>query len=163
MPMAAASQVKPGIKGSLLRNTGTFGSPTWTAVALVRDVTPRRQWDMGEAHSRESLAKLWAKTMIDVGAQAVVRADPANAGYQALYDASNSSTTLIDILILDGPMTQEGAAGVRFHANVNSTGAPQEANGIIYETFDLIPGFSTEGYPSSADVGASSALTFTAF
>lgn len=161
--MAATSQVKPGIDGALYYNAGSYGSPSWTEITLVRDVTPRRQWDMGEAFSRETKAKLMAKTMIDVGASAVVRADPADTGYQTLYDASNSSSTLVDVLILDGPITQEGAGGVRFHANVNSTGQPQEANGIIYETFDLVPGWSSEGYPSSAAVGAASSVTFAAY
>lgn len=161
--MAAAAGVKPGIDGALYRNTGTYGSPTWTEVTLVKDVTPRRQWDMQEAGSRETKAKLMAKTRIDVGAQAVVRTDCANAGYQALYDASNSSSSLLDMLILDGPLTQEGAAGVRGHFNVNSTGAPQEADGIIYETFDLAPGWSSEGYPSAIDVGSGSAITAVAY
>lgn len=161
--MAAAAGVKVGIKGQMLRNTGTYGSPTWTAIALVRDVTPVRAWDMADASSRETRAKLYAKTMIDVGATAVVRADDVNTGYQALYDASNSPTSVVDLLILDGPLTTEGSAGVRAEFLVSETGAPQEAGGVIYSTFDLKPAWTSNGYPSSIDVGASSALTATAF
>lgn len=161
--MAAAAGVKVGIKGALMRNTGTYGSPTWAAVALVRDVTPVRAWDTADASARESRAKLYAKTMIEVGATAVVRADDVNTGYQALYDASNSPSSVVDLLIIDGPLTTEGSAGVRAEFLVSETGAPQEAGGVIYATFDLKPAWTSNGYPSSVDVGSTSALTLTAF
>lgn len=161
--MAAAAGAKVGIKGQTLRNTGTYGSPTWAAIALIRDVTTMRAWDTADASARESRAKLYAKTMVDVGATLTVRADDVNTGYQALYDASNSPSSVVDLLILDGPLATEGSAGVRGEFLVSETGAPQEAGGVIYSTFDFKPKWTSNGYPSSVDVGATSALTLTAF
>lgn len=161
--MAAASAVKPGIDGAVYRNSGTYGSPTWAEITLIRDVSPSFPWDMADASSRTHKAKLYAKTMIDIGAQLVVRADDADAGYQALFDAAMSSTTLMDMLVLDGPITTEGSMGVRCHFNVNESGQSQGAGDVIYTTFDLKPGYHTDGDPKKIEVGATSTLTATAF
>lgn len=161
--MAAVAGVKVGIEGAVYRNTGTYGSPTWTEVTLVRDVDPKFPWDMGDASSRETRAKLYAKTMIDIAVSLTVRADDANTGYQALFDAAMSPTTVLDMLVLDGPLTAEGSMGVRSHFNASETGQSQGASDVIYTTFELKPGWSSEGYPSKIEVGSASALTATAF
>jgi len=161
-PCVATSAVKPGVGGRLYRNTGNYGTPAWTAVNLVKDVTPGIPWDMVEAGSRETRAKLYAKTRADLGAQVVCRADDADAGFNALADAAVSPTSLPDILILDSAITTEGARGFRFHANVNLTSQPQEIDNVIYNTFDLKPGWSSEGVPKTVVMGASSTPTFTA-
>ena len=116
---------------------------------------------MGDASSRQTKAKLYKKTQIDVGAQVVARADDADAGYQFLYD-NHWLDVPQDVLVLDGPLTEEGAAGVRFHANVSFAGVSQGAGDVQYGTFDLKPAYSALGVPKVVDVGASSSLTFTA-
>lgn len=161
--MAATSAVKTGIAARAYRNTGTYGSPTWTALNLIKDARSPKPWDMVEAGSRETRAKLVAKTRIDLSPQLVVRADDADAGYAALVAAAISPTTLVDMMILDGPVTTEGVRGVRAEWHVSQTEQPQEADGVIYDTFDLKPGWSSNGYPSSVAVGTASACTFTAF
>lgn len=162
LPTAAAG-VKAGIAAKAYRNTGTYGSPTWTAADLVRDVQPAFPWDMVDASSRATRAKLYGKTQIDLAIQLVVRADDADTAYQAFVDAAFSPTTLIDMMILDGPVTAEGARGVRAHFNFSLSGQPQDAGSIVYSTFDIKPGYSTDGVPKSVSMGAASAPTFTSF
>lgn len=161
--MAAASAVKPAIEGVVLRNTGTYGSPTWTEIELVRDVNPAMPWDMGDASSRATRAKLYNKTQIDIPYSIVVRADDADTGYVALFDASVSPTTVIDMMILDGPISTEGAMGIRCHFLVNFASQTGGAADNCYTTFDLKPGYSSAGVPKSVKMGASSVPSFTAF
>lgn len=161
--MAATSAVKPGVNARVYRNTGTYGSPTWTAVNLTKDGNVSAPWDMVEAGARETKAKLYGKTRIDIQIGLTVRADDLDAGYNALADAAMSQTTVMDMLILDGPITVEGARGFRAHFLVNESSQPQEIDGIIYDSFDLKPAWSSEGYPSKVVMGASSSPTFTAF
>ena len=66
------------------------------------------------------------------------------------------------MLFLDAAITVEGARGFRAHWNVNLTGQPQEIDGSIYDSFDLKPGWSSDGYPKTVVMGASSTPTFTA-
>lgn len=160
--MAAASAPKAGIDGAVYRNTGTYGSPTWTEITNVRDVSPAFPWDMGDASSRATPVKLYRKTQTDWSTQVVVRTDDADAGYQALYDSAMGAGLPIELMVLNGPVTEEGAAGVRAHWNVSLAGTAQGAGDVQYDTYDLKPGFHTDGVPKVVDVGTASALTYTA-
>lgn len=159
----ATSAVKAGIACKAYRNTGTYGSPTWTAADIVRDAQPAFPWDLVDASARATRAKLYGKTQIDLGFQLVCRADDADTAYGLFVDASFSPTTVIDMMLLDGPISTEGVRGVRAHWLFNLTGQPQGAGDNVYSTFDIKPGYSTEGYPKSVVMGASSTPTFTAF
>lgn len=161
---AATAGAKVAIAGVVYRNTGTYGSPTWTACPLIRDVTPNFPWDMVDASVRGSRAKLYAKTQIDLGAQVVMRADDADTDYNAWVDAAVSPTGKLDLLILDGPITAEGARGVRAEFVVGMSTQAQAIGDVVYSTFDLKPGVGTTitNYPATVKMGAASAPTFTA-
>lgn len=163
--MAASSAVKPGINAAVYRNSGSYASPTWTEVTLIRDVTINGPWNLADASIRATKAVLQAKTQIALTGQIVIRADDADAGYQALWDASCLSTSsgLLDLLILDGDIATEGAMGFRAHWNINFSSQDQGAGNVVYTTFDIAPGWSSDGYPSKCEMGAASSPTFTAF
>lgn len=161
--MAETSAVQIGPDCSVYRNAGTYGTPTWTEIALVRNVTIGAPWTMSDASIRGTRAILEAKTQPKVGGSIECRADPADAGYQALFDGAMAvSGSAPDLLILDGPVTQEGVKGLRLHANLNFN-QNQEIGGVVYTSFDVSAAWHASGYPSYAEVGASSAVTFTAF
>lgn len=159
--MAESSAVQLGIDGEVYRNAGTFGSPTWTAVSLVRNVSSGMVWNMADASIRATAAVLQAKTQVAISGSIEVRADPADAGYQVLFDASRGRTPA-DLMILDGPITQEGCKGVRGHMNLNFE-QDQNINDVIYTRFAFSPAWHADGYPSYVEMGASSAPTFTQF
>jgi hypothetical protein len=160
---AASSAVKPGIQAKVYRNTGSYGTPTWTVANLVRDAQPAFPWDMVDASARATRAKLSGKTQIDLSVQIVCRADDADTAYQAFVDAAFSPTTVVDMMILDGPISTEGVRGVRAHWLFSLSGQPQGAGDNVYSTFDLKPGFSSDGVPASVTMGASSTPSFVSF
>lgn len=159
--MAASSAVKRGIDAGAYRNTGTYGSPTWTEMTLVRDVQQAMPWDMGDASSRASRAKLYEKTQIDLAPQITMRADDADAAYVAMYAAAFSPTTKLDLMILDGDIATEGAMGLRAQWNINFTSQGQAAGDIVYTNFDCKPAWTSDGVPKIVIMGASSAPAFT--
>lgn len=159
--MAATAAVMPGVGSRSYYNTGTYGTPTWTAVGLVKDDPETSPWDMVEAGSKATKAKLYAKARRDIGFQLVIRADPADTAYNAIADAAETQTTLVDMMILDGPVTQEGCRGQRAEFHVNPVSKPKEIDGVVYVTFDLKPGWSSNGYPKSVKMGSGSTPTFT--
>jgi len=158
--MAATSAVKQAIKAVVYRNTGTYGSPTWTAITAVKDASSATPWDLTDASTRATRVKLYAPTQIDFAATLTVRCDDADTGYNALADASISGTAQ-DLLILDGPIATEGVRGVRAHFHVSATGQDQAIGNVLYTNFDLKPGFSTDGTPKAIVTGSGSALTAT--
>ncbi len=165
--MAAASSVKLGIKAVLYRNTAVstpYASPTWTAMPIVKDVQAGTPWDMADASTRGSRAKIYHPTQIDYSFSAVARCDDADAGYQALLAAAQEGST-IEMLVMDGPTSVEGSQGVRAHFHVSLTGQPQGIGDVLYANFDFKPGFGTDDsgaivYPKYAVAGASSAITY---
>lgn len=157
------SAVKAGIAARVYVNSGTYESPTWVAANLVRDAQPSLPWDFADASSRQTRAKLYGKTQVDLAVQLVCRADDADTIFQEFVDAAVSPTEVLDMLILDGPLTAEGARGFRAHWLFSLSGAPQGAGDNIYNTFDLKPGYSSEGVPQAVVMGASSTPTFAAF
>lgn len=156
--MAAEDTAKVGINGAVYRNTGTEGAPTWVEVKRVRSVSPSFPWDMVLVDSRETRAKQYATTQIDPMAQIEVRASDADAGYLAILDAAETGEE-IDLLILNGKLTNEGAHGMRASWLVSCTGETQGAGDAVYDTFDCKPGVAF--IPRAVVVGAAEAITET--
>lgn len=159
--MAATDGVRVGIACKIYRNTGSYGTPTWTEIGHARDVDVAAPWEFADASIRATRVKLYAATQVDFAPSVVVRKNDADAGYQALRAAADEATAM-DLLILDGAVTNEGARGFRAHFTPSLTGAPQTINAVVYDTFELKPAYSTDGYPQYAVVGASSNVTFSA-
>lgn len=160
--MSATAGVKTGVASRLYYNTGTYASPTWTNVALVKDVSPSLPWEKAEAGSRESRAKMYVKTRADLSIDVTMRSDNANTPYNAFRTAACAPGTVVDVLCLDGALADEGAHGYRGEFLVECTAAPQEIDGSIYDTFHLIPTWTSNGYPSTVVMGAASSPTITA-
>jgi hypothetical protein len=161
--MAATSAVQTGIDGELYRNTASWATPTWVAIGLVKNLNYSRKWNRADASARQTKAILQAKTQIGITGSMDVRADPADVGYAALYDAAQlDSASAPDLLVLDGPITQEGARGFRAHLNLDD-GQDQNIDGVIYTKFDFDPAWNIGGYPAKAVVTAPSTVTFTQY
>jgi hypothetical protein len=161
--MAAVSAIKPAIKAVIYRNTASstpYASPTWTALTLVRDVNAARPWDFGDASIRATRVKLYHPTQMDFAFSMTMRCDDLDTGYLAI-DAAAVSGAVLDLLILDGALTVEGSRGVRAHFHVSDTGQDQAIGNILYKTYELKAGFSSDGVPKAISVGASSAITAT--
>lgn len=160
--MAEVASFKTGIGCGLYRNTGSYATPTWTVQTEVQSVTPSSPWDWVEASSRASAAKLYGKSLVDIGYQVMMRADDLATDWEAFMAAHWSRTTVMDLLILNGLISVEGVRGVRAEFFCSLDTEPQEIAGSIISTFTLKPTMSTNGYPKSVIMGASSTPSFSA-
>lgn len=97
----------------LYRNTGTYGSPTWTEIATARDVTSTLEKAEIDASVRggngwkQSVAGLKEMTI-----EAEILFDTTDAGFTALQSAFFGNTT-VDVLALSGPVATPGNQGPR--------------------------------------------------
>jgi hypothetical protein len=157
--MAATAGAHVGVKAKIYRNTGTYGSPTWVAMDLVKDVSVGMPWDMVDASVRGSRVKLYAPTQTDFSINMSMRIDYADTAYLAIRAASVSATAQ-DLLVLDGAVTEEGAQGFRADFHVSLTAQDQAIGNVLYDSFDLKPGVATN-YPKAIVMGAASAITAT--
>lgn len=160
--MAEAAAIQPAVDAGFYYNAATYGTPTWTEITIIRDVPDAGQkWDFADASARASRAKLFGKTLVDLSGTVSARADPADAGYQKLFDAAVTRTPL-DVMILDGDVATEGVKGKRLHIGC-SIGQDQSISNVIYTDFEYKPMYHSDGYPKYVEMGAASTPTFTAY
>ena len=162
-PKAASSAPMPGATAGGYRNTGTAGSPTWAEMTSINSVAGfGDDWEFGDASTRATRAKLYDKTQVELGGTIRMLANPAATDYVAMLAASQSPSTVIDLMILHGKVTVEGAPGVRAGYKVKRIGN-QEINGIIFDEFECKPHMSGASPVSPATVvmGSGSSPTLT--
>ena len=95
------------------RNTGTYGSPTWSAVGAVKDVnltSAATKWD----GSRRAVAyKQYVPTLKDLGVTFNLVYQPADAGAgEAIRDA-HFAGTIIDMAFASGAIATSGTEYMR--------------------------------------------------
>lgn len=126
-----------GINCKVYRNTGSYGTPTWTAVDAFRDVTLRYSWDEVEAPSRASKIKSVLKALGDYHATGEIKCSYTDAGYLAITAALNSQTSNIDLLILNGTSSTNGAEGVRLDALITTGDEDQGIGNALYRSVTM--------------------------
>lgn len=149
---------KLGIKSVLYRNTGTHGSPTWTAVTAIADLQQETTWDTADASSRASRIKKNAKTMLGLSWSGRLKKKPGDAGYEALMNALVSDEVL-DLLILDGPATEVNSRGWRCDCQVTAANEDQAMANALYEDITITP-CDSDNEPKAAKVGAGPAVQY---
>lgn len=149
-----------GRDAKLYVNTASFGSPTWSAIDNVSDLTLTAEWDEAEASTRESKMKLKVKTLAGVEVSGKLKFDLTDTNTGTLLDAMVADT-VIDVLVLNGTSATNGARGFRFECQVHAANEDQGLGAVVFEDFKLKPVPSANA-KQSAKV-ASGAPVFTAF
>ncbi len=151
---------KIGILARAYRNTGSYNSPAWTAMNGFSDLSVNPAWDKADASTRESRVKGGLKTMVDIAITGKYRVSNTDGNYLALFGAANDDTVL-DLLILNGPLDQEGVRGYRMDAQVYSANEDQGLGVALYDEFSFSP-YIFDNPPKLAVVGSGGAITYTA-
>jgi hypothetical protein len=152
---------KLGINAKLYRNTGTYGTPVLTEVALVSDGTLNMTWDEAEADARESRVHQVVKTMLGLDFTFRLKKKPLDANYEALMNLFLNDGSE-DMWFLDGPENVEGTRGVRFDAQILSATEDQAMGNALYEDMIAKPLIGTNPV-LAVKVGAAGVKTFSPF
>jgi hypothetical protein len=127
-----------GINAKLYRNSGTYGSPTWTPIDNVGDLSVNPPWEEGDATTRGSRVKLSQKTVMALEVTGKIRADLTDTEYLAMADAGNQDT-VNDYLVLSATSATNGARGFRFDGQVHVSAQDQNLGSVIFDDFTLKP------------------------
>ena len=109
-----------GMNAKLYYNTGTYGSPTWTEISNVRDVTlslERGDSDIttrGGGGWRQSVA-----TIADGSVDFQMVWDNTDTAFAAIKTAFIEATT-VEFLVLDGSSSTTGNQGLRAEMAITS-------------------------------------------
>ncbi len=125
-------QIPMGVNSVMLRNTGTYASPTWSACTSVRNLKYDRDFGKVEVGARKHGAnKVYKKSRTDftLDFDLLITHDDASSGdlpadVDAILTAAAAGSS-IDILILDGPIATDGNRGHRAHMLFEKTSEDQ--------------------------------------
>lgn len=146
------------INAVMYRNTGTWGSPTWTACPEFENVNIQPRYQEGPSNSRDSLFEMTSVTLAGVTITARLKVKPGNTNYEALMDAFALATT-VDLLILDASNTTVGARGFRGECHLVAAGDDQGITNRLYRDLEIKPA-DTDNAPKWAKVAAGPALQY---
>lgn len=152
--------VKKGYLAKMYRDTGTFGSPTWNEVDVVKDIAYTYVKESLEASTRASgKVKEYEPGRGDFTITGKIRSDEDSADFVA-FETAFLADSLLDIMILDGGSTVNGSRGYRMEFKLHKLDEDQAEDGILYREFELKPCISSNAKQSV--LVASGAPAFTA-
>lgn len=128
-----------GRNAKLYLNTGSYGSPTWSEVANISDLTLNRAWDEADVNTRESAMKMGLKTLLDAAVTGKMKFTIGDTNTTTIMDALNSPTTALDIMALNGPSTTTGMYGVRYPCQVTQGNEDQGLGVALFEDLKFMP------------------------
>lgn len=128
-----------GIDCKVYYNTGTYGSPTWAEWSCVRDTTFNLTFDevdatcRGGGGYRQSAITL---SSIEVTGNAIK--EKSDASFVAI-EAAAVAKTVLDVLVMDGPVDDDDSDGWRMDAQIFSWTENQPYEDIVTVDFTLKP------------------------
>lgn len=135
--------IKLGRNCSINRNTGTYGSPVWSAVNYVKDATLTETKTEADASVRNSGYALTVGTMLEASVDFEIVEDTSDAAWTALNSSYRNSTG-IDMAILNGPATS-GNKGVRAYFEVVKFDRSEGLTDIVKRAVTIKPTWPTDG------------------
>lgn len=125
------------------RNTGTYGSPTWSAVTAMRDVNLSSEATKVDVSRRAIGNKQYAPAQLDIGVEANLVWKPADAGAcEAIRDAHFNKTS-IDMAFASGAIATTGTEYLRAEWGVFKFARGEELEGAMMVDISLAPFSST--------------------
>ena len=151
----ANAAAKIGFKCKVYVNTGTYGSPTWAAVAAVNEWTWTIEANSADASDRYSFTDYMVKTGLKISFNGTVRVGGENAEkfLDELYTCD-----VLDVMVLDGTSATNGSKGIRCDVQVHGGTQSQNRGDALYHQITLIP--TPSANPVKAVLVATGAPTF---
>ena len=139
---------KLGQNAKLYRNTGTFASPTWTEISNVKDLDLSLEKDKSEVTTRGGGGwKLTVATLKDAKIEFEMIWDTADAAFTAIRN-SFLNDTVVEFLVLDGPVGTSGNQGLRAECMVASFTRSEKLTEALMVKVSTQPTYSTNGPPT---------------
>ena len=147
--MALPESPVDGQSCGLYYNTGTHAKPSWTEIALARNVNFTMSRSETDQSSRSSAWKKSGASLIDMEItftyNYVVGTDAVFDVLQAAFVAG----TVQEYIVLDYDVTETGAQGPRAYCKITGMNVTQELEGSVEFEFTLKPSYFVE---ASAEV-----------
>lgn len=142
--------IKMGFACKLFRNTGTYASPVWAEVKIVKDVQLNLEDEEADATTRAAGGWQEAEPSIRKGGlEFQMPWDPADTNLTAIRDAYLNRTS-IDLAALDGPASGSNSQGLRALQKVFKFSRGEPLNGVATIDVSIKPCYEVTNPPTWA-------------
>ena len=148
--MPATEYVKIGIKAALYRNTAAWDTPAWVLVDCVGDIQLPLARSRAKVVTRASIVERGKNTTMVTGVTGKMISSDTDPNYLAFLNAFYADTPL-DLLVLNGALTDANAQGVRMHYDVVKFDEAQPTGDVVMRDFALEPSL-TDKLPQKATI-----------
>ena len=135
--------VRLGLEAKLYRNTGTSGSPTWTEMTNVKDLTLNLEASEADVTTRGNAG--WRATLAalkDASIEFEMVWDTADAAFTAIKDAFFGSTS-VEFAVMDGDIETAGSQGLRAVMSVTNFSRSEPLEEAISVSVTAKPTYAT--------------------
>lgn len=132
----------------LHRNTASYGSPTWDAMALVQDLTLNLTKDTVDVSTRGGGG--WGEEVDGLKHATITFSmlyDTTDADFSAIESAFNANTA-IEFLCLDGPAATSGKEGLRASCMVSGFTRNENLGEALTVDIELKPVKNADAAPA---------------
>jgi hypothetical protein len=119
-----------GLQARLYRNTGTYASPIWNEIKLVRDATLNLEKAEADTSSRESEFATVKGALRNCSIDFELVWDTGDANFDALL-AAWTGDTAVELLCLDGAYNTTGSQGLRASFEVIKFTRAEQLSGAL--------------------------------
>lgn len=129
-----------GVLSKFYVNTGSWDVPVWTELPLISDCNVNGSWDEGEASARLSRVKSSEPTMLGLEITGKIRVKGAETLVPFLaMQAAYYNDEPVDLLVLNGSLTDVGADGYRSEFKIFTWSEDQSLGAVLYKDFSVKP------------------------
>jgi hypothetical protein len=157
----SAPGTKPGFACVAYLNTNTYASPSWSPITAISDFNVAPKFDAADAPSRISRIKLTIKTLMALEIGGKLKASDVNDANYTTIRAALITDVALDLMILNGSSSTNGATGFRCGFQVHDATEDQGLGVQVYDDVVFKPCPNTDGNYNSVLV-ATGAPVFTA-
>lgn len=128
-----------GIDGKVYyASTDVWEAEVWTEIPRISDIEETAGWNTAPAGDRGQGVDAFAKTTATLQYTGQVRVDDTDPGYLALRAAYLVRSGKINLMILNGAKTSNGATGFKGYFHVTNFAMPQGMQVLDYVNFSLM-------------------------
>jgi hypothetical protein len=144
------SNARTGFAHKVYRNTGSFGSPTWTEVTEVGDVKIPLLDSEANVNTRATRFKQFLKGLVELKPSFSLPYDPtASSNYLAFEAAGQSASATMDLAFADGPIATAGTKWIRIPEALIFLGERDEPlEGPVMQPITAAPKANATNQPS---------------
>ena len=136
------ARVRLGINCKLYYNTGSYATPTWTEITIVKDVEITAEMDETDNTTRaEGGAKASEPTLLGIEVSGLIRHDDEDAAFLVMDNAFWQRTAK-EYLVHNGATSSENSRGIRSYMKIFNWSESQANDAVLHRAFTLKPTIS---------------------